>query len=119
MTLDHLCRVHACCNPAHLTPVTRRQNTINGELSKLGAYSSQHVGVNWYTDRGKWYTQLRFAGKKRNMGSYVNEIDAALVYDAACVLLGIDPQNTSAGEPDAGHIAEATRHLVRHGLLEG
>jgi hypothetical protein len=26
MELDHLCRVHACCNPAHLEPVTHATN---------------------------------------------------------------------------------------------
>jgi hypothetical protein len=119
MTLDHLCRVRACCNPAHLTPVTRRQNVINGELSKLGAYSSNNVGVHWYKRYRTWTTQVKVIGKNRHLGYYVNEIDAALTYDAACTLLGIEPQNTAAGTPDAGHIADATRHLVRHGLLEG
>ena len=28
--VDHLCRVRACCNPAHLEPVTNRENTIRG-----------------------------------------------------------------------------------------
>jgi hypothetical protein len=31
MDLDHLCRVRACCNPAHLEPVTRRENLVRGE----------------------------------------------------------------------------------------
>lgn len=26
LELDHLCRVRACCNPAHLEPVTRKEN---------------------------------------------------------------------------------------------
>ena len=26
--LDHLCRVRCCCNPAHLEPVTRRENML-------------------------------------------------------------------------------------------
>ncbi len=30
LTLDHLCRVHACCNPAHLEPVTSRENNLRG-----------------------------------------------------------------------------------------
>lgn len=30
LELDHLCRVHACCNPAHLEPVTRRENMMRG-----------------------------------------------------------------------------------------
>ena len=29
--LDHLCRVRACCNPAHLEPVTAQVNTLRGE----------------------------------------------------------------------------------------
>lgn len=28
--IDHLCRVRACVNPAHLEPVDRRTNTLRG-----------------------------------------------------------------------------------------
>ena len=31
LDIDHLCRVHACVNPAHLDPVTRRENLMRGE----------------------------------------------------------------------------------------
>lgn len=31
MTLDHLCRNRACCNPEHLEPTTLRENTLRGE----------------------------------------------------------------------------------------
>jgi hypothetical protein len=30
LQLDHLCRVRACVNPAHLEPVTRRENILRG-----------------------------------------------------------------------------------------
>lgn len=30
LTLDHLCRVRACVNPAHLEPVTQRENILRG-----------------------------------------------------------------------------------------
>jgi len=31
LQLDHLCRNRACCNPAHMEPVTRRENLVRGE----------------------------------------------------------------------------------------
>jgi hypothetical protein len=31
MELDHLCRNRACCNPAHLEPVTGKVNTLRSE----------------------------------------------------------------------------------------
>lgn len=30
LVIDHLCRNRACCNPAHLEPVTRRENSLRG-----------------------------------------------------------------------------------------
>lgn len=38
LTIDHLCRVLACCNPAHLEPVTRAENNRR----KWEAYHAQH-----------------------------------------------------------------------------
>lgn len=31
LELDHLCRVRYCVNPAHLEPVTHRENTLRGD----------------------------------------------------------------------------------------
>lgn len=31
LVLDHLCRVPRCVNPAHLEPVTPRENTLRGD----------------------------------------------------------------------------------------
>lgn len=40
LDIDHLCRVRRCVNPAHLEPVTRRENLLRGET--LAA--AHHVG---------------------------------------------------------------------------
>lgn len=32
LVLDHLCRVRCCCNPAHLEPVTQRENNRRGDV---------------------------------------------------------------------------------------
>lgn len=33
LTLDHLCRVRHCANPAHLEPVTQRENTLRSPIA--------------------------------------------------------------------------------------
>lgn len=35
MHLDHLCRVRSCCNPAHLEPVTNRENARRGAIARI------------------------------------------------------------------------------------
>lgn len=41
--LDHLCRNRRCCNPAHLEPVTKKQNTLRGIPGK-GVHESCSKG---------------------------------------------------------------------------
>lgn len=40
--LDHLCRVRACCNPAHLEPVTCKTNCERGERATKTHCPSGH-----------------------------------------------------------------------------
>lgn len=39
LTIDHLCRNKRCCNPAHLEPVTRAENTRRGNQFTMGRRS--------------------------------------------------------------------------------
>jgi hypothetical protein len=50
LTLDHLCRVRTCVNPAHLEPVTGAENTRRGERWQLKKTKCQ---------RGHEYTYQR------------------------------------------------------------
>jgi hypothetical protein len=36
LVLDHLCRVRNCVNPAHLEPVSGRENLVRGVAARLG-----------------------------------------------------------------------------------
>lgn len=63
LTIDHLCRNRACINPAHLEPVTNRENILRGESpSAIHARAShcpkghQYDGANTWTDRRGWRT---------------------------------------------------------------
>jgi len=42
LQIDHLCRVRSCCNPAHLEPVTPRENTMRGETITAAHAAQTH-----------------------------------------------------------------------------
>jgi HNH endonuclease len=41
LSLDHLCRVRACCNPTHLEPVTHHENVLRGNSVKSRTHCPQ------------------------------------------------------------------------------
>lgn len=62
--LDHLCRVRNCVNPAHLEPVSRRENTLRGmapnaiSVRTNSCYRGHKFTLeNTYFNRGKRHCQ--------------------------------------------------------------
>ena len=60
-TLDHLCRVRSCVNPAHLEPVSHVENIMRGESFTAKRARQTHcknghelTASNVYAKAGKW-----------------------------------------------------------------
>lgn len=66
----------------NLRAASQSQNNMNAR-KRRGKSSSQHKGVRWRPDKGKWHAYIVFDGKQRNLGLYNDEIEAAEAYNAA------------------------------------
>lgn len=56
--LDHLCRVRACVNPAHMEPVTNRENTMRGALpANMRARGGAHNRAKTHCRNGHPYSE--------------------------------------------------------------
>ena len=67
----------------NLRIVTHRQNMQNQHISK----TSKHPGVYWDKKNEIWSAQIRFGGKRRHLGRFADEGEAATTYRVACVVL--------------------------------
>ena len=49
---------------------------------------SKYVGVSWDKTEKKWKAQIKIDGKKKSLGYYHDEKEAARIYDEQAALLG-------------------------------
>ena len=65
----------------NLRIVTKSQNNMN---SKKGAgFTSKYKGVNWDKDCKKWRAHITLNKKKKHLGVFINEEEAAIAYNEA------------------------------------
>ncbi len=67
------------CNIRIATNAQNQQNQIN----LAGGKSSCFKGVCWSKADNKWYVHITVKSRSVRLGSYISEIEAALVYDEA------------------------------------
>jgi len=76
----------------NLRPATYSESGANRR--KRANCSSQYRGVCWYKRDGKWMAYINIDGKRKNLGYYDIEEDAARAYDRKAFELGqIDKLN--------------------------
>jgi hypothetical protein len=68
MVLDHLCRIRHCCNPAHLEPVTNRENTMRG-LAPYGVRTTCKRGHD-VSDPANVYVEPNGRGRRCRICAY-------------------------------------------------
>jgi hypothetical protein len=68
---------------SNLRIVTRRGNAQNRHMVK----TSHYPGVRWHKQRGKWAAEMRYNGRRRHLGLFEIEEDAATTYRIACAVL--------------------------------
>ncbi len=80
MVIDHINRDGLDCRKTNMRECTMSQNLQNKRKQRG---TSKYKGVYLYKRTGRWIAQYRVNGKKTDVGSFENEIDAAIAYDKA------------------------------------
>ena len=83
LEIDHIDGNTLNNQKSNLRIVTTRQNAQNRHMIK----SSQYPGISWYKRRHNWMVRITYNGKRRYLGTFKNELEAATVYRVACAVL--------------------------------
>lgn len=71
------------CRRSNLRIATHRLNLANQRPQQ--GRSSRFKGVSWNRAKGRWEAYIRVNGRQRKLGYFIDEVDAALAYDAAAI----------------------------------
>jgi hypothetical protein len=82
MIIDHINHDGMDNRSANLRAATHTQNMYN-RRKRSGSTYSKYKGVHWHKLDRKWHAMITFEKKKIYLGCFLNEIDAAKIYDEA------------------------------------
>lgn len=78
--IDHRNGVRHDNRIENLREATRRENMQNQRAARVSNLSSRFIGVNWMKTKAKWRAEIRINGKKKHLGLFEVEADAAAAY---------------------------------------
>ena len=81
--VDHVDRNPSNNKIENLREATKSQNCMNRKPYKN--FSSKYKGVSWHELSNKWMSNITINYKHIHLGSFTNEIDAALAYNNAAI----------------------------------
>lgn len=82
LVVDHINDIKNDNRVDNLQIVSNRFNSFK----KQENYSSQFKGVSWHTKREKWQVQIQINGKRKHLGTFINEYEAHLTYQNALII---------------------------------
>jgi hypothetical protein len=76
LVINHIDFIRTNNKIENLEIVTQRKNANQKHLKS----SSQYVGVSWAKHVNKWHAQIHVNGEQKNLGYFINEIQAHSAY---------------------------------------
>jgi len=86
--LDHINRIKDDNKIENLRECSSSEN--NRHRPKIKNCTSKYIGVSWHKMSGKWRSDYCYNYKKKFLGNYRNEEDAAKAYDNAIIEAGLE-----------------------------
>lgn len=84
--VDHINHDKLDNQKSNLRVCSTSENLRNQKM-RTYAKSSRYKGVCFYKQDGNWQAHIRLNGKRKHLGYFTNEIDAAIAYNNAAIAM--------------------------------